>query len=192
MKKIIGLLSLSVLFFTSCEQGLSEKEKQEFTQKGKEIAQTTFKKLGGELMAQMKEGGIAKATPYCNSQASGLTEKIAKKYDVTIKRTTDKLRNTANKPNAEEQVFLDRFKEMMTQGTKPVPVVEKNNVGEIHFYAPILVQNKCLVCHGVLGESLTHQADSIIKKLYPSDQAIGYKEGDLRGIWSIRFLNTEN
>jgi hypothetical protein len=59
--------------------------------------------------------------------------------------------------------------------------------GSPHFYAPILLQQKCLACHGEIGKNVTVKTDSIIKSFYPHDAATGFKEGDLRGIWSIAF-----
>jgi hypothetical protein len=61
-------------------------------------------------------------------------------------------------------------------------------VGDRHFYAPIIVQKKCLTCHGEVGVDVTKKSDSIIESYYPKDLATGFKEGDLRGIWSITFI----
>jgi hypothetical protein len=38
-----------------------------------------------------------------------------------------------------------------------------------------------------VGESLLPVNHEKIKLLYPEDKAIGYNEGDLRGVWSIIF-----
>ena len=65
--------------------------------------------------------------------------------------------------------------------------VEIDKSGNPHFYAPILLQQKCLTCHGIIGEDITFKTDSIIKSIYQNDVATGFKEGDLRGIWSITF-----
>ena len=59
--------------------------------------------------------------------------------------------------------------------------------GGPHFYAPIFLQQKCLACHGEIGKNVNAETDSIIKSIYPYDAATGFKEGDLRGIWSIAF-----
>ena len=40
---------------------------------------------------------------------------------------------------------------------------------------------------GKVDEFVSVKTDSIIKSLYSNDKAIGYIEGDLRGIWSIEF-----
>jgi len=177
---------MALLFF-SCEKGLTEKNKIEYTAKGKEIAQATVKRLGGELTKHMKEGGVEKAAPYCNAHAGNLTQEVSEKFNATVKRTSNKLRNSENAPNAKEETIIAHFEKLIASKEELKPVVELDNEGLPHFYAPIKLQKKCLSCHGVLGESMKHEADSIIKTLYPKDKAIGFKEGDLRGIWSITF-----
>ncbi len=187
MKNIISLLGIIAILFSSCQKGLTEKDKKEYATKGKEIAQTTVKRLGGELTKHMKAGGVSKAAPYCNAHASNLTQEMSEKFNVTIKRTSNKLRNEENAPNTKEQAMITHFEKLIAANEELKPVVELDEEGLPHFYAPIKLQKKCLTCHGVLGESMKHEADSIIKTLYPMDKAIGFKEGDLRGIWSITF-----
>jgi len=46
----------------------------------------------------------------------------------------------------------------------------------------------CEKCHGKIGSTLKEADYASIKSLYPEDMAIGYKTGDLRGMWSISFL----
>ncbi|HHB51890.1 MAG TPA: DUF3365 domain-containing protein [Saprospiraceae bacterium] len=178
---------LSVLFVVSCQNGLSTKEKEMYLLKGQEIAKATAGHLGGEVKKKMGEGGVAKAVPFCNANADGFTEEMAKKYQVLIRRTSDKFRNEHNAPNPEELTQIKRYRALLDSGKKLTPIVEQDTEGKVHFYAPIKVQKKCLSCHGVLGETMEHKADSIIKFLYPKDKAIGFKEDDLRGIWSIEF-----
>lgn len=171
----------------SCQKTLSQKDKEQYTKQGKEIAQATAQRLGGELMKYMKDGGVKKAAPYCNAHADELTNEIAKKFNATIKRTSHKLRNEKNAPDAKEQEIIAHFQKLITEGQNTKPVVEVDKDGKPHFYAPIKLQKKCTACHGIVGETMKQQSDSIIKTLYPKDKAIGFKEGDLRAIWSIRF-----
>jgi len=187
MKKIIGLLSLLLVVVFSCQQGLSIKEKENYTAKGKEIAQATFKSMAGEVGKNMKEGGVSQAAPFCNAHASDLTIEMEEKFNVNIKRTSLKLRNENNTPNEKEKTVLEQYQSLLDQGKELVPLVEKDSDGLPHFYAPIKLKDKCVACHGVIGETMKHEADSIIKVLYPNDLAVSYKEGDLRGIWSITF-----
>ena len=185
MKKIISLLSVILILFSSCQKGISEKDKKEYIIKGKEIAQATVKELGSNLMKHMKEGGTQQAIPFCNANANLLTDKMAKKYNVSIKRTSHKIRNDVNKPNEAEEDILKKY--LTSNNEKLKPIVSKDEAGKIHFYAPIKLEAKCLACHGTVGQEVTMKTDSILKVLYPNDKATGFKVGDLRGIVNITF-----
>ena len=186
MFKKILILAITVNFI-ACSSGFSEKEKQEYTVKGKEIAQATFKELSTNLMTQMKAGGPEKAIPFCNQQASPITEALSKKYNVVIKRTSNKLRSCENDPTEREIEIIDSYQQLMLENKELKPIVEIDKDQKKHFYAPIKIQTNCLVCHGKLNETMTVRTDSIIKSIYQFDIATGYNEGDLRGLWSITF-----
>lgn len=168
---------------------MTPEEKKEYSDNGKEIAQTSFNALSEKLTEQMKMGGTAKAIPFCNVEALPITQQLSKKYNVTIKRTSDKLRNQKNKPTERELKIIDSYHKLLSEHKEITPIVEVDNNNNKHFYAPIIVKANCLVCHGKIEEILTVKTDSIIKSLYPNDEAIGYSEGELRGIWSIVFKN---
>ena len=187
MKILISFLGVILLVFSSCQKGLTEKDIKEYTVRGKEIAQATGGHLSGQLTKYMKEGGVVKAVPFCNTMAMPLTDEMSEKHNVSIKRTSHKLRNEKNSPNEEEIRILNEYKDLLHANKKLMPIVEIDRSGNPHFYAPILLQQKCLVCHGAIGENVTSKTDSIIKSYYPNDKATGFKEGDLRGIWSITF-----
>ena len=186
MKKIVSLLSIIILF-SSCQKELTEKEKSSYIIKGKEIAQITVKNLGGNLIKHMKEGGPQQAIPFCNTNAQPLTKEVAKKYNVSIKRTSLKIRNENNKPTKTETEILSQYATSILEGTKLKPIVSKDKSGKVHFYAPIKLEAKCLACHGTVGKEVTVKTDSILKALYPNDKATGFQVGDLRGIMSITF-----
>ena len=186
MNKLI-LFTLFIFILSSCSKSLSDKEKKTYTNQGKEIAQATQKTLGTNLMQKMKKGGVQAAIPFCNSMANPLTEEMSKKYDVEIKRTSDKIRNESNGSTLQESEVIKQYKNLLSNKKDLTPMVKLDKSGKPHFYAPILMQKKCLACHGTIGKSITKQADSIIKTFYPNDIATGYNEGDLRGVWSITF-----
>ncbi len=158
-----------------------------YAEKGKEIALSTSEHLGGQLTKSMKKGGTASAIPFCNTMAMPLTDEISVKYSTVINRTSYKVRNKSNAPTNEETRILSTYKELIETNKQLKPIVEIDKSGNPHFYAPILLQHKCLACHGEIGKNVTVETDSIIKSFYPHDAATGFKEGDLRGIWSISF-----
>ena len=191
MKKNIFLLLMAILVLSSCSKSLSKKEVEQYTIKGKDIAMATQKKLGGTLVEKMKNGGVKEAVPFCNAKAIPLTKEMSEKFNVTIKRTSHRLRNPDNKPTDEEVLIIDKFSKELKSKKSLMPIVELDKEGKPHFYAPIIIKKKCLACHGEIGTDVTKVSDSIIESYYPKDLATGFKEGDLRGIWSITFNETE-
>ncbi|WKK66137.1 Tll0287-like domain-containing protein [Lutimonas zeaxanthinifaciens] len=186
MKEVTFILFLSVLFF-SCSKQLTKKESELFKERGNQIVQKTAEELSGNLMSKMKEGGIPLAVEYCNTAALPLTSKVSEAEKVTIKRTSLKTRNSLNEPNEEELKVLKKYTSQLKKDVSPEAIVEIDHSGKPHYYAPILVEKKCLMCHGTIGKELSKQADSVIKSFYPNDLATGFSDGDLRGIWSISF-----
>lgn len=178
-----------ILSVVSCNNSLSTKEKEVYTAKGNEIVKATFAELSGNLMEQMKAGGPAQAIPFCNEQALPITNQLAEKFDVTIKRTSNKVRNSGNEPSERELQILEQYSNSLQNKTNLEPIVEVDAQNVKHYYAPIIAQANCLACHGTINETVAVKTDSIIKSLYPNDLATGYKEGDLRGIWSVSFNN---
>lgn len=184
MKKIIVLLVIAIGFHSCNKEGqLSKEEKTEYIAEGKKIGKATLQKLGGNLMKEMKSGGPLKAIPFCNINANNLTNEVAKIYNVRIKRTSHKLRNPKNAPNKSEAEIINQYLSQIEKGAKLKPQLVKDNVGEIHFYAPIKMEAKCIVCHGDVVEGINTK----IKSLYPNDKATGFKINDLRGILSVTF-----
>lgn len=160
---------------------ISQTEKNSIITSGKEIAENTFKVLGGNLKKTMAEGGIENAVNYCNANASHLMDSLGTYYYANIKRTSNKLRNPNNAPTAAEELVISNY----LIGDKKGPVVDVLPNGNKIFYAPIKMKPLCISCHGTVGETVSEKDYQNINKLYPNDKAIGYKTGDFRGIWSI-------
>jgi len=186
IQKSFFLIAIMVVLI-SCNTSFSEKEKEAYTLKGKEIAAASFLELSTQLTEQMKAGGPAQAIPFCNEKALPITNQLSEKFDATIKRTSNNLRNQENVPSKRELEILDNFHKMKLENKQLMPIVEVDATNKKHFYAPIIMKANCLVCHGAINEAVNIKTDSIIKSLYPNDKATGYAEGDLRGIWSITF-----
>lgn len=183
-----NLLILLVFFgMVSCGSSLTENEKIEYASKGSEISQATFKALSEKLTEQMQLGGPAQALPFCNVEAIPLSQKLSEENNATIKRTSDKWRNPTNKPSERELEIINNYHKLISEKQEITPIVEVDSNNKKHYYAPIILKANCLACHGKVEEFVSMKTDSIIKSLYPNDKAIGYNEGDLRGIWSIAF-----
>lgn len=170
---------------------LTEAEKEAYLQKGQEIAQATFAALSGRLKAAMQEGGVANAVEYCNVVAYPLVDSLSQVHNAEIRRTSFKVRNPADAPTGAERAVLQAYHDQAEAGEELKPVVKSLDGQGVAFYAPIKIQGLCLSCHGKVGETLQETDYALIKKLYPEDEAVGYELGDLRGMWSVRFMGDE-
>jgi len=186
MMKLKFIVLISLLFFTSCSKEKKDivdvKDVKNYTQVGKNYAMSTKKILGKNLKQAITKNGTIGALSFCNEKAMSLTHEMELKYDAIIRRVSDKNRNPKNKANSEELKYIETFKKMLANGEKIKPIIKKNN-GNIYFYAPIKTDGLCLQCHG----NLTKEVHLKIKQLYPNDLAVGYKENQIRGVWSISF-----
>ncbi|MDZ7612372.1 MAG: DUF3365 domain-containing protein [Flavobacteriaceae bacterium] len=98
-----------------------------------------------------------------------------------------KIRNPKNSPSHEDSEILKKFVSLVESNTNVDPVLQKDKDHRLVFYSPIIMQKQCLVCHGSVGKELDVRTDSILKNYYPEDQATGFEEGALRGMWKITF-----
>jgi len=187
----IGLLAIGFLLIWGCKtepkstkvNADSNLETSQLLETGKEIASATFLALSGELQDAMKSGGVEHALTYCNLKAIDITDSLSSKYNVDIKRTSLKFRNIDNTPTPTEERILKQLENKQKSGKPLLPEVVLNGYSKT-FYAPIIVQDMCLKCHGQKEDIANYNK---IKELYPNDLAVGYKQGDLRGMWSISF-----
>jgi hypothetical protein len=175
----------------SCQTSLSEKETKLYLEKGLLVSKSTGKELSETLSNKMKSGGVIEAVEFCNVAALPLTQQMSDRHEVLIKRTSLKTRNPLNKPTQNELLILKEFQLNLDKGISLEPKIVLGQNGTPNYYAPILVQKKCLKCHGTLNKELSKSTDSIIKSYYLNDMATGYSEGDLRGIWSISFTKSK-
>ena len=192
MKFIVLLLS-AILFLACDKKRETSKETNEisteikipYSELGMEYATTTQKILGKNLMEKIQQGGANEALAFCNIQAIPLTDSMAVKYNATIKRVSDKNRNSSNQANPEELKYIKKFKtNLLSDNDLELLVVEKED--KVHFYYPITTNAMCLQCHGK-PQNIKPEVMLNINKLYPNDLATGYSENEVRGIWSIAF-----
>lgn len=154
---------------------------------GNELAASSQKALAAKLMSSIQKNGISGSIKFCRTVALPLTDSIGMANQVSIKRTSGKLRNPENKPTPLEGQLLEAYGysfEHQQEMREAVQVVEETN--SVLFTKPILLKNPvCLNCHGELGNTLLEENDQLLKSLYPADSATGYKLNDFRGMWSI-------
>lgn len=188
----IAMSILLILFFAACNPRQQKTDESSNTidtaaylQKGDSISAIVQKVLLANVMQAMKSGGPGYAVSFCNEQAMPLTDSLSKAHNCLIQRVSDKYRNPVNKLTAQDQEIWAKMASAATANT-----ISGSENGQVVFYKPIkIAMPACLTCHGTAGKEMDPKTFEIIKQKYPDDLAAGYKEGDLRGLWKITFLN---
>lgn len=151
---------------------------------GREYAMKTKAVLSKNLLGAIEQKGTEGAVGFCNTKAYPLTDSMAIALNAKIKRVSDQARNPNNVASASQKKAIMEFKSALTKGEELKPIVEESNSKFIGFY-PITTNKMCLQCHGKMGSDIQENVSKKISKLYPKDQATGYGENELRGIWVV-------
>jgi hypothetical protein len=143
--------------------------------------------LGNEVAVATSKGGADKAVEFCHLKALPLTgEVLSGMPRITgIKRTSLKLRNPANAPDAAEQLALKRVEREIERGVLPKVLLQEVDLpagkSEWRVYRPIGVAPQCVMCHGA-PEAMPPELQKSLKARYPADEATGYTAGQWRGL----------
>lgn len=145
--------------------------------------------LGGELKAAIAAGGPVNAIQVCSRVAGEIAANVSKKHGWEIGRTSLKTRMPANAPDAWEIKVLNDFEARKAKGEDPTKLEHSETVTQdgkqvFRYMKAISIPQDapCLACH---GEKIDPAVAAKLKELYPQDQATGYKQGDLRGAFTI-------
>jgi len=139
------------------------------------------------LTTAMQADALENAIAVCQETAPALTDRIEvpAKSVLSLKRTSNRVRNPANAPDEFEVQALQFFEEAL-QETDSIPgfYTQKIQQGkDVHFryYKPLKVGALCIACHGHL-EGIAEPVQARLAELYPEDKAVGYDVGDFRGV----------
>lgn len=164
-------------------------EKAKLDMQAKKLTNAFASELKTTLMAAVAKGGLSAGVEVCQDQAP----EIAKKYSShgwQISRTSLKTRNSQNTPNIDEIAILQDFAKRLASG-EPAKTVSYSNLneqsGEYQFMKAIPTGQVCLACH---GENISDDLQAKIKAHYPKDSATGFKLGELRGAFSLKYKTT--
>jgi hypothetical protein len=190
MKNIFFITSLCLglgLLFFSC----NTKSKEETTVISEDVKKTlqnyaaeTKGVLGKNLMNALNTQGTEKAIEFCSTKAIVLTDSMGGVFNANLKRVSDQPRNPLNLANENETAFINELKQKISKGEKMTPKFSESD-GKITGYFPIETNAMCLQCHGSKDLDIKPNVLKKIVQLYPKDQATGYKENQIRGIFVV-------
>jgi len=143
--------------------------------------------LKGELQAAVKEGGPRHAISVCKLTAPQIARDMSSRPGWNVGRTSHKLRNPENAPDAWEDAVLTDFLGRVAAGQDPkglekAELVVTDGRKAYRYMKAIPVQKVCLGCHGA---GIKAEVREQIEALYPDDRATGFELGDLRGAFTV-------
>lgn len=174
---VLGLLSGPVL-----AEGTDQR-----VMDSRKVVKEFMGQLKGELETAMKAGGPTNAIKVCKNSAPEIAGNMSKKYDWRVARTSLKYRNSNNKPDAWETKVLNDFEARKAKGEdvkkmEAHEVVTVNGKKEFRYMKAIPTAKVCVQCHGA---KINPDVKASLKQMYPNDKARGFKEGDIRGAFTI-------
>jgi hypothetical protein len=159
---------------------------------GDSITQVAGSVFMSKISQKYSEGGYEAAAEFCSMSAYDLTDSLANEYKIFLKRVSNKNRNPNNAPSNLEKQILEAYEYSVEQGDEIGTNVQFIRPGDTILYNnPIRIPSEfCLNCHGD-QKQISEEVQTILKADYPHDKATGYKVGELRGMWSVKFLKKE-
>jgi hypothetical protein len=154
----------------------------------REVARKFGATLKDALQQAIQSGGPANGIAVCHDKAGQIAADLAQQQEMLVGRTSLKIRNPANAPDNWELAVLKQFEARKAQG-EPADKLEffaviDDDQGQktFRYMKAIPTAALCLSCH---GEHISPEVDAKLKELYPTDAARSFKEGDLRGAFTL-------
>jgi hypothetical protein len=144
------------------------------------------RELKSELLGAINAGGPAHAISVCSELAPAIANQYSREGNLLVRRVSDRNRNPNNIPDSLQAVLLERFRQ--SDSLEEVIVWKDYDSLEVFAYhKPIWTGQLCLNCHGP-REKLNAEVIQTLEEKYPNDDATGFQEGDLRGMFVVEIV----
>lgn len=160
----------------------TQHKREQLTLEAKQKVLAFSQRLKQTLVATIKSEGYSAAVEVCKSEAPKIAGELSTD-GWTVARTSARVRNPANTPDAWEASELSDFDIRFKAGESADRLSSSTMVGDHYrFMKAIPTAPVCLACH---GESIDAGLLKTIKTNYPSDHATGFTLQDIRGAFTL-------
>lgn len=178
--------ALTLIALLSTTPGLAEDPVPTWVDQARSSAGILGSQLQQALQEAMAGGGPVAGIEVCRIQAPKIADDVSRKR-LQVGRTSLKVRNPENAPDAWETRMLETFEQRLADGEEPGQIESFviRSDGERrwgHWMKAIPTQGLCTACH---GSDIAPETAQAIDQAYPQDQARGFSVGDLRGAFSV-------
>jgi hypothetical protein len=130
-----------------------------------------------ELNSGLEQGGPLLAIKSCHIDSARVAERVGREEGLAAGRTSDRLRNPTNAPRAWAAPLVRANAGRRAQDVEGFAVDLGEKVGVLR---PVAQRTACAGCHGQ-SDQFSTAVRAELKERYPSDRAIGFADGDIRG-----------
>ena len=137
--------------------------------------------LKAQLQSELKAGmakGVGAAIEVCRVRAPEIAADL-QSDEVEMGRTSHRLRNPGNATRPWIEPLLADY---LADPENARPQIVRLGDGRVGYLEPIVTQPLCLACH---GSTIAQPVREKIEELYPSDRALGFETGDIRGVFWV-------
>jgi len=174
MSAVLATLVMPVQAGDAANEALVKEARQQTKQLAMQLKKT--------LKKSMKADGPEAAIQVCNTKAPAIAAELSQ-GNWTVGRTALKIRNGNNAPDAWEKSVMQDFAAKLKDGADPKTLeASKTEDGTFRYMKAIPTGGVCLACH---GEKIAQPIAAKLDSLYPDDQARGFKQGELRGAFTL-------
>ncbi len=160
----------------------------ELTREARALVKQYAHRLKHELKHALSEEGVTGAIKACRVKAPDIGAEVSDASGWSVRRTSLKLRSLDDVPDKWEVKVLESFERRKAAG-EPVAridhaeVVTQKGRRWFRYMKAIPTQKVCLKCH---GGDISEDVREALDASYPFDQARGFKEGDIRGAFTLK------
>jgi len=139
-----------------------------------------------ELNKALDQGGPSWAMGSCHIDVTMLSDRFRRQEGLAVGRTSDRLRNPVNAPRAWAKPIVEGNAGLYARNVEGFAVDLGDKVGVMR---PMVQRPMCASCHGP-AEKVHPAVRKAIPIRFPSDRAIGFAEGEIRGWWWVEIPKT--
>ncbi len=156
-------------------------------QASRQVVRTFMTELKGKLEEAVSQKGPAGAIAVCRREAPDIAARLSGETGWWVARTSLKVRNPGNEPDAWERQVLESFEARRRAGEDPstlehTEVVEMAGGRVYRYMKAIPTGPVCVLCH---GGDLDPSVQAQLQRYYPQDRATGFAPGDIRGAFTL-------
>lgn len=175
------------LLIAACAKAPETEPRQEDIEAARAAAQRLGAALKSRLVEAISSQGPIAALEACSLEAPGIAAHVSEVAGYEVSRTALRVRNPMNAPDAWERMQLERLISAAEGGADPrslesSAIVVENDAAVFRWMKPIVMEGPCIICH---GEHVAPDVRAKIDELYPQDAATGFREGEIRGAFSV-------